>query len=408
MEDFTELSKELTTALDKETKKQNGIFFTPKCYRKALLDDLPSMPDVRNILEPSFGSGEFLDDAAARFPGAHITGVELNTTLFDRVAKLPKDNRELFNQDFIAFNTDRMFDLVIGNPPYVVVKSGTPSEYKSITTGRPNLFCWFVHKCIRLLADGGVLAFVLPSSILSTSYYENLRTFIHQHCEILAILEFDKTKTKYAETEQATVGLILRKADAAKDRYIVQHNGRLIFSPHYESIGRALASHPTLDQLGFGVKTGTIVWNQHKGDLIDEENKGALLIYSGNVKHGKFTCFSRNAFKNGKKQYIKTTKPALVPPVILMNRGYGNTNYALSLLLVGTPEDIDGHTQFYAENHMNVIYPKTDVAKESIAQVYQYLTSPRNKAYVEQYSGNGAMNSTEISSMMPIILPVCS
>jgi tRNA1(Val) A37 N6-methylase TrmN6 len=408
MDDFTELSKELTTALDKDTKKRHGIFFTPRCYRKALLDSVPDVPDLHNILEPSFGSGEFLSDASIKYPEASITGVELNPILFEKVRQSQRKNAELFNEDFITFQTDKSFDLIIGNPPYVVVKSGTPTEFESVTTGRPNLFSWFLHKCVRLLSVKGVLAFVLPNSILGTSYYESLRRYICSHCEVLEIIQFDKTKTRYAETEQSTLGLVLRRATDAPDRFVVQHGGRLVFSPHYEYIRKALASHPTLDKLGFGVKTGTVVWNQHKADLTDDPEEGRLLIYSGNLKDGGFVPFSGNTVKNGKKQRINSKKQPLVPPVILMNRGYGNTNYALGLLLVGGPEDIGGNTEFYAENHLNVIYPKNEEAKELIARVYEYMNSPTNRQYVERYSGNGAMSSTEISSMLPITLPACS
>jgi hypothetical protein len=85
-----------------------------------------------------------------------------------------------------------------------------------------------------------------------------------------------------------------------------------------------------------------------------------------------------------------------------MNRGYGNGTYNMNVMLV--KDNINGHNEFYAENHVNVIYPITEHAKNNIDKVYQYLLSAENKEYIVKFTGNGAMSKTEIETMLPISL----
>lgn len=74
MSEFSESSLRYNTSIPKLKKKEEGIFFTPKSIRHHLLSKIQFIP--QNILEPSFGSGEFLRDCAKTWPTATIRGVE--------------------------------------------------------------------------------------------------------------------------------------------------------------------------------------------------------------------------------------------------------------------------------------------------------------------------------------------
>ena len=401
MDNFSPLTRELNGILTKSARKEHGIFFTPKSYRSVVLDFVKKICDPKRILEPSFGSGEFIGDCVSVFPDSKIVGVELNTELYTKVSDHFKDEPRisLTNCNFLDFQREEFFDLIVGNPPYVVVNSGTPDEFKHITTGRPNLYCWFIYKSIKMLADNGILAFVIPNSILNTSYYELLRKFIIDICEILCIFEFDKKD--FEETDQTTIGLILKKHSSENRKYVVEHKGRVFFNVHYEFVNKHLKTYPCIEDLGLGVKTGSVVWNQHKQHLRDDATQGKLLVYSSNNKGGKFVLFDGTQ-RNGKKQFIDLNKPTLKGPVILMNRGYGNSTYLNDLILV--EDDTLGHREFYAENHLNVIYPTEERGKEIIRHVYEYLLTEKSKDYISKFVGNGALNKTEIATMLPVCL----
>ena len=46
---------------------------------------------------------------------------------------------------FIKYSTATKYDLIIGNPPYVVIKKkDTPKQFQKYFDGRPNLFILFI------------------------------------------------------------------------------------------------------------------------------------------------------------------------------------------------------------------------------------------------------------------------
>ncbi len=82
--EFRETSKKFNSSLSKEERSQQGIFFTPKKARDVLFSKLAELGvKPKNILEPSFGTGEFLLDARRIYPEANILGVEKNEALFN-------------------------------------------------------------------------------------------------------------------------------------------------------------------------------------------------------------------------------------------------------------------------------------------------------------------------------------
>lgn len=419
MTNFTKFTQDISSQLSKIEKKQNGIFFTPKTYREQVfqfLSDLCLKP--KSVLEPSFGSGEFLNDVLNTFEDADVIhGVELNIMMHEKVQEEygKASNLQLFNLNFLDFSDEHKYDLIIGNPPYVVIKQEYPDKkeyFKDISCGRPNLYCWFIYKCINMLNDGGVLAFVIPNSIMNTSYYDPLRKFIVKKCEVLNIIEFHKQKTDFHDTEQATIGLILRRAEnVVNKRFVVEYKSRLFFNKDYEFIQQQLVAYPSLSDLNFGVRTGTVVWNQHKDNMVKKEqltdyDDSRPLIFTSNIKNGNLVEF---VGKNGKEQYFslkktnsKSFKTLFRAPVILMNRGYGNTVYNPEMILID--KDVWGYDEFYVENHLNVIYPMDDSAKKIVFKVYDFLKSDKNKEFIEKYCGNGALSKSEIETILPILI----
>lgn len=389
---FSELSIKLTKDISKDEKKQFGIFFTPPTYCSALLQRVGNLSPAC-VLEPSFGSGEFLVAARHAYPTASITGVELNNRVFEEASRKFKEDPDthLVQQDFLKFY-DGQYDLIIGNPPYVVVdKASVPEDLSLVSQGRPNLFCLFLYHCVKnLLRDGGCLAFVLPTSILNCAYYDNLRKYLARNTTIKDIVRFDDNA--FLETGQDTLGLILEKTPGQGD-FIVPVADRVLFSPDYVFINREIAENQSLFQAGYRVKTGTIVWNQHK-DKLTRDPMHPVLVYYHNLKEGGVVLDEENA----KPQFISCVKEALRGPVIFVGRGYGNTAYNLKVCYV--PDLIDGKP-FFAENHLNTIVAVTPEALQRMPELYKSLTSPRTAKFIRTFVGNGALSKSEIERVIP-------
>ncbi len=380
--EFRVVSETFHVSMSKEIRQEQGIFFTPKKVRDVLFTKLQTLevkPKV--LLEPSFGSGEFLLDAKRFFPEAKLLGVEKNEDLFKSVS-LP--DAELTCCDFLDWRGKA--DLIVGNPPYFVMKD--KKEYNEVMTGRPNIYVLFLYKCLtEHLEENGILAFILPTSLYNCSYYQPMRNYIRKNTTVLYVETLDKPG--FYETGQDTMLLILQK-NKVHDNYFVEINGKSYITPYYKEIQELLKDSTTIHALDLRVKTGNVVWNQVKGNLADE---GTLLLYSRNIQKGEIVL--NNLLGKEKKQYVKgIEKPTVSGPVILVERGYGNSfkfNSALTEL-----------QNFYAENHVNVISPVKEESVENLKRVQKSFEDERTATFIRLFVGNGALSATELETILPI------
>jgi hypothetical protein len=416
--EYSKTSKELTSSLSKKEKKDNGIYFTPpSCVRKnieLLKKYLPGgIKEGFTILEPSCGSGEYIkalceDDM---FNLSKITGVEINKTIFDAIRKLHDTNTNitLLNSDFLKYSSNSTYNLILGNPPYFVLKKeDVVPEYNKFYDGRPNIFILFVVKCLGMLANGGILSFVLPKSFLNCLYYDKTRKYINDNFMILDIVEC--SDDKYIETAQETIIIILKKPNALSDstdvatvidntEYTLRVTGSnytifntkcniIIFKELYENA-------TTLSALNFKVSVGNVVWNQCKDILTDDKNE-TLLIYSSDIANNKLEIKTYKS--DEKKNYIR--KPGVRRPIVVINRGYGTGEYKFNNCL------IDGQREYLIENHLICIECLEKINREDIINKYKKIMmsfdDKRTSKFIEVYFGNSAINTTELRNVLPI------
>ena len=381
MEEFRQTSHTFNESLSKDIRQKQGIFFTPKSARERVFQLLEQHKVTPNsVLEPSFGSGEFLDDIFEKYPEADVYGVELNKEMYE--AYPVKVN--MVNSNFLEYSAEPV-DLIVGNPPYFSVKE----KNLNCMTGKGNIYILFLYKClIQHLKPKGVLAFVLPTSLYNSSYYEPCRKYIAEKTTILAVENLD---VKYYDTSQKTMILVLKNEPSKKKPYIFKHAGNFYITPYCEEMKKLVNKTKTLQELGYKIKTGEVVWNQNKEKLAD---KGDLVIYTSNIVDNKLVF---DNLKGEKKQYIVGfERPITKGPAILVSRGYGNS-YRFNYALV---EDLN----FYGENHINVIYPETEEAKKNIHQIMKSFQDSRTAKFIQYFVGNGALSKSELESVLPIYL----
>lgn len=381
----TELSANITKGLDKTTKKNNGIFFTPSVIVERNISLIRDIVDKNiNILEPSFGSGEFIIQLSKSFPGSQIYGIEKNEFIFNKaIENIPQFNS--FNVDFLQFEIDKKFDLIIGNPPYFTVdKKTVRKEYLPYFTGRPNIYILFIIKSIGLLTDNGIISFVLPANFMNSSYYNNLRAYINLHFKIIIIEELESL---FVETKQNTVLFIIQKCNKPiNDEFTIKFDNLISFNVKnkIDEIDKLLSiKHTTLNKLNCKVYVGNIVWNQHK-DLLTDDNTKTRLIYNSDGK-----LLNINPIK---KNYID--KPGgITGKLLIVNRGYGIGNYKFSFNL------IDSDTEYLIENHLICIKTPDDKLYDIIINSFN---NNNTKKFIKYYFSNNAISTFELANILPI------
>lgn len=395
---FSNLSKELTNSLTKEEKKKQGIFFTPpETTQKTLTILKKYMGQVKNILEPSCGSCEYITSLKESYPTKKIIGIELNEKIYDSIKDLADENLELIHGDYLKYTPTVKFDLIIGNPPYFVLKKNeVDDKYSNFFEGRPNIYILFILQSLGLLNKNGILSFILPCNFLNCLYYDKTRKYINDNFEILHIKECNDT---YLETQQNTILFILRNKMNPKcnSKFTFNIDKYTIFAEpdKVAKLKQLLTNSHNLKSLNFKVGVGNVVWNQKKNKMKDESSY-TRLIYSTDIKNKKL---SLSKFKNtDKKNYIDL--PGITDIQLVINRGYGNSKYKFEYCLL----DLD--YKYLLENHVIYIKYLGNLNREETIQKYQViidsLKNEKTQEFISLYFGNNAINTTELGEIIPI------
>ena len=402
--EYSSISKELTRNLSKITKKNNGIYFTPpSCVMNnlELLKPFINEKEETNVLEPSCGSGEYITALHKLYPHLNITAIEENETIYTSISSLANEKITICNMDFLKYETDKKYDLIIGNPPYYVMKkTDVDKEYYIYFEGRPNIFILFIIRSLKLLNDGGILSFILPKNFLNCLYYNKTRKYIDTYFKILAIV--DCGHDKYLETQQETVLLIIQKMEGGgtgqNKEYILNSHNHTIFSlkENIVTFRKLYEASSTLRELGFKVTVGNVVWNQCK-DILTHDDSQTRLIYSSDIVDNKL---SMKQYANpDKKNFIK--KAGTTRPMIVINRGYGNGDYHFEYCLLDEMEK-----EYLVENHLNCIECTKSLTHTELIEEYKKIISSladkRTEEFIRVYFGNNAINTTELNNVLPI------
>ncbi len=229
------------------------------------------------------------------------------------------------------------FDIVIGNPPYIVTKDKVLKNiYKESIFGRPNLYGFFIHCSLeRLLSNGGILSFINPRTILTDAYFSALRNFIAmKYCVNSIVNIVDRrnifeavlqscilnTYKKQSQTPFIKIKEIVSKEDLMikqyehiqKEDFFYGKDDKIFLvagsEKHYE-IFRKLIQLKPMSEYGYEFTTGKIQWDIWKDSLSNLPVKNTTrLIWAENIQR---YLFGLN--KNRKNIYINQSIAPVLP-----------------------------------------------------------------------------------------------
>lgn len=217
-----------------------GVVYTPidiaKSISKLTLSKCTNKP--LKILEPSVGDGYFVDALHGFLTSEfNITAIDIDSdvirglsTRYD-VSYQKKIN--LLNQDFIEYaisTKDEKFDLIIGNPPFIK-KHNYSSNFKntldklSEKTGcqckdLKNSWAAFVVASEPLLAEDGVLSFIVPYELMTVSYGQAIQKSIFPKFERVDVYIPDQKAFK--EIDQDAIIFVAQKTTKEETGIFIQ------------------------------------------------------------------------------------------------------------------------------------------------------------------------------------------
>lgn len=284
-------------SLERVERKGRGQYYTPKPIVEYIISQL-DINEKSKILDPACGCGSFLltlFDICHKKYGQkflkNIYGVDINNeavkmtrfclytkaSFVDRYIEVLKSNirigdslvsqsqigKESFDwyAEFNQVMKDGGFDFIIGNPPYVTLrkyKDFEPSEsiYKEIIDGPVNAATLMIGRSLEMLKEGGVLAFLLPKSILYVDSYKKLRHYLCINTNVLQVFDLG-SKFKGVRGEQFI--LIVKKKKPSiknnvkirtfqyKERYLRTQPFIILPQNKFKKLGKLL----TFDDIGY-------------------------------------------------------------------------------------------------------------------------------------------------------------
>jgi adenine-specific DNA-methyltransferase len=354
----------------KTKKSQYGQFNTGISECEFTINEIKKYFDLKGkVLEPSFGSGHFITELKKH-------NVEIDCFEIDKDVFKPIDGVNSTLGDFLLTTFDQKYDFIVGNPPYIelVYSFYNDEELKTLKSiynvkkrGRVNLIHFFMDKSFELLKDDGVLAYLLPTTILSSPWYNDIREKIYNEYTVIDIVN----DIPFKEVSIDVCLLILQKKRDNKHSNITLKNG-------FYTLTKNISTGITLKERGFKCQIGDKLWYKIKEQLTDTQTD-RVLLYSNNIKHGDIQIGEKLRSKiPGKKQYINTQEPILIKNCIVMPRVISK-KIKFSL--------IKENDKFLFENHVMII---THDDEEKLNELYYKLKS-------NELSFNNYFNSSNIT-----------
>ena len=149
------------------------------------------------ILEPACGICQFLNGIKRNRKdiftcASKRVGVEINSEVVNYAYKNNLNNDlEIVCKDYLLWETEDRFDIIIGNPPYgipslsdhytIKVDNETKRKYKQLYEtwyGKYNIYGAFIEKSVKLLKDNGQLIFIVPATFMILDEFKKLREFL--------------------------------------------------------------------------------------------------------------------------------------------------------------------------------------------------------------------------------------
>ncbi len=323
------------------------------------------------------------------------------------------------------------FDVVLANPPYVVIKdSRLRALYEEGVRGRMNTYGLFIQRSLQLMRENGQLMFINPRTLLTDNYFSNLRRVIRQQAEIQGVVLIEDRHNTFARVLQECIILQLIRRTKPSDAYSVK--ARSVWRPvdlndakayytassdqvllgeeyddawyigtsdfEYSVFQRMCSAGQRLVDLGFSAETGKLQFDKYSdfAQPIGEEDS-CRLIWAENIQR---YCLRESKRRIG-KEWLSKEIVHLLPPNFsgqgIMTQRVSANEQARRIIATLIESTSVNANQVYSENHTNFISSKNPSVS------YLFLLSVLNSSPVEyvfrHLNSNTQVSAGEISRL---------
>ena len=457
-----EIGQLYTQLLPTTLRAKRGIFYTPPALAKRLIENASNEGiewKTAQVIDPACGGGILLVIAAQKIIDAlgdadpamiarnlktRLEGWEIGpfsswlSSFFIEAAAMPITAKvgkligaNIKTMDSLTCPEDYFarFDLIIGNPPFGRMRLDTEvrARYSRSLYGHANLYGIFTELAVRLAKSNGIISYLTPASFLAGGYFKNLRSLLWEESSPLRLDFVESRKGVFDGVLQETVLATYRKSaeqrtakvsiiNCEKDG-LCETSAGSIKLPRESSApwilarngkDKALVSQlhklpSRLEDWGYKVSTGPLVWNRHKDQLANEKtNEGIPIIWSESItQDGRFEFRSKKKnhqpyfnFNVDRDGWLKIEKEC-----VLLQRTTAKEQKRRLIAAAIPAEFIDQHHSFTVENHLNMIYPTVSNSAMPLDALSAFLNSEAVDRAFRCLSGSVAVSAYELESL---------
>lgn len=196
-------------------KEKFGQYMTPKIITDFMVELINK--DVHaKVLEPASGQGAFIESLkAAGF--SDITAYEIDEEMIG-------EQQNILHQSFVSAEVEPVYDVVIGNPPYIRWKN-LEAELKEelyenalfhkYLNSLNDYSAIFILKAVEALREEGELIFITPDYWMDTTHSLNMRNYLLEHGCMTDLYIFKEAKI----FKNVTVSTMVFKYKKTKESY---------------------------------------------------------------------------------------------------------------------------------------------------------------------------------------------
>ena len=221
------------------------------------------------------------------------------------------------NQDFFLWHTwfkdifdNGGFDIVVANPPYVLVSSDDliapiyRAKYKTANEGKVNLYKLFYEFGLSILKDGGTLSYITPNTYLTNKDSSVLRNMFFTQTALQEIIEYTEKDKVFENVTQAVTTNVLQKRKPLYDDTVsvrtYKHGQSICNQSDLKKAGAILPINSVINHMNsfpdrlsdwFSIYQGEINLTAKRHLFSADKGNNRLPMWRGN-NVGKYCCQS--------------------------------------------------------------------------------------------------------------------